>query len=344
MKKYFKYKWHSLNLNVDCTKCGNNIVLQEFEGFPECNECGNTNKISWSNILQDVDIEGMRRGDSSMKKMLGIIDASVTLEPAEKIHCYHCKATLEISEEEDLKNYSCSACKKSLIFKEFEEIKDIVFYKNGSESKSQEAAKMIAVRCVSCGAPLEVDPTKTNFNCKFCATENILPMSLRYKVVLDDIFVGERKSRFPKLLVFERDGKIVKQALNENGKASFADAELDRVLIEKMNDVGIYNIITNNFKYLPPDKVLNEMFSKSTNQEMIKMTGLRLQKSTAEIDDRIQEVNPKYKENKKKAEAHFEKREKKNKLKKLFGNTAFRFIAISIVIILIIILAYNKVL
>lgn len=190
MKKNYTYKWNSFNLNVPCTKCGNNIILQEFEGNPTCNECGNINKRDWPLVLREV-LSIFKFGDS---KRISMSSCKANWEPVEKINCYHCKSIIEITEESDLKNYSCSSCNQSLNFNEFEQLEDIVLYKCGAINSAQEAAKLIAVRCISCGAPLEVDSTKNNFHCQFCSTDNVLPMSLRYKVVLDDIFVGERIS------------------------------------------------------------------------------------------------------------------------------------------------------
>jgi hypothetical protein len=297
MHKYYTYQWHLLHLNTKCNKCGNNIPFQNNETFPTCNECGHANKISWTNIIKTADVEGMKRGGSFKKTMLGTIDATLSFELVEQIPCLHCKAPLTITQDTPLQDYSCESCHKKVEFSEYAEIEDLIFYKNGGE-QLQEGIKMIAVRCVSCGAPLEADPTKSAFNCKFCATDNILPMSLRYKVVLDDIYFGEKKKRYPKLLAFEKDGQIVKQSLRENGKASFADAELDQVLLNKKNDAGIYHMIVQEFNYLPSDKILNEIFFNSTNATIIKQAGTRLQKSQEDIASRISLISPKTPEKK----------------------------------------------
>lgn len=328
MKPYFTYQWTTIRLKTDCTKCGNNIVFQDFDRNPTCNECGNVNKMSWISVLKKADIIRMKNANAETMTMMGEVNANLLLEPVDNISCFHCKTTLEIPPDHDLKNFSCNSCKTSIPFAEFPELEDLVFYKSGGASEHVDAIKMIAVRCVSCGAPLEADPSKTNFNCKFCATDNVLPMSLRYKVVVDDMYVGEKISRFPKLLAFEKDGKIVKQALNENGKASFADAELDKVLLEKMNDVGVYNIITTNFKYLPPDAVLKEMFDTSTNQTIIGLVGTRLQKTKDEIAARIEEVAPQPKQKDKEAKVYYQK-----PIKKSFFKTPLFYIIVVVVII-----------
>jgi DNA-directed RNA polymerase subunit RPC12/RpoP len=284
----YKYKWSTLSVIVDCTKCGNNIVLQNFEGNPECNDCGNINKLSWDHIIREINILAMKKADSKHKTIMGGFNGKVLMDDADTIPCYHCKQSLALPEQEELDNYSCNNCSQKVDFKEYEGLDELVFYRAGSEIKDTAGVQMIAVRCVSCGAPLEADPTKNNFHCKFCSTENILPMSLRYKVVLDDLFVGLRNSKYLKLAAFETDGTRIEQTLRDNGKASFEDAELDCILIKNKNDIGIYKQIIDEFKYLPSDKILRELFSTSINATLINSVGQRLQKSEEEIDERIQ--------------------------------------------------------
>lgn len=298
MKKNYTYAWSSVNLNTNCSACGNNIVFQEFDGRPTCNECGNINEITWLTILKRVDVVVLAQGDQNKKRIMGDIDASILLKPIEKINCYHCKSALEIHEEDDIKSYACKSCNESLYFKEYKELSDMVFYKNAATISSQENVKLIAVRCVSCGAPLEVDSTKSNFHCQFCSTDNVLPMSLRYKVVLADMFVGARKSKFTKDLAFGQDENIIIQTLTENGKGSFTDDELYKILIGNINNLDIYNLVKNKHQYKPPSGkgIVNKIFNTSTNPAIIKMAGHRLDRSKAQIEKRINEVTPKLKE------------------------------------------------
>jgi len=294
-KKYYKYNWHLLHLHVECTKCGNSIVLQDFDGNPACADCGNINKTTWSQVIKQCDVTGMNKAGSQLKKLLGTITGSVNTEAVKNITCYHCNQILVFGDQEDLKNYSCSSCNQFLEFKEYDTIEDLVFYRQRSGKPETQPLQMIAVRCVSCGAPLEADPLKNQFHCKFCNTDNILPASLRHKVILDNIYVSERLHKTPKLLAFEQDGKTVRQALNENGKSSFADEELNKILLNNKNDVKVYNIITQNYKYLPPDRVLEEIYSTTANYEIVNLTGTRLQKAPHEITARMEEVAPQLK-------------------------------------------------
>jgi predicted RNA-binding Zn-ribbon protein involved in translation (DUF1610 family) len=332
----YKYKWNTFNMIVDCTKCGNNIVLQDFEGSPTCNECGNINKPDWETTIRKIDVVAMKRDNVTNHKMLGTINATTAVESIDQISCYHCNSVLELPEQGELKDYICNNCKQPVTFKEYEGLDELLFYKAGAKATAtQEAVKMIAVRCVSCGAPLEVDPAKNNFSCKFCSTENILPVSLRYKVVLADIFVGIRNSKYLKLAAFQQDGQIVQQTLRENGKESFANDELNTILLNSKNDVGVYNQITGEFKHLPPDSVLNELFNTSTNQTLIGLVGSRLQKSKEEIEARIDEIAPKQKE--KEAEVYYQQAPQK----KSFFKTPLFYIALVFIVVLLILLAYK---
>ena len=299
VKKYFDYKWYALHLNTECYKCGNNIVLQDFEGSPTCNECGSVDKMSWASVIKKANVASLQKGGGYQQKMMGTVNANASTELVEKITCYHCKAELKITETEDLNVYHCESCNNPVAFHEYEDVKGLLFYRNRSATMGMAPTQMIAVRCVSCGAPLEADPTKSTFHCKFCTTDNVLPASMRYKIVLDDIYITERRGKLPKLSMFEQDGKAIEQVLRENGKASFADKELDQLLLEKKDDAGVYHIVINEYKYLPPDKILREIFTTSQNPQIIQLAGNRLQIVQHEIDDRIQQVNPGYKKTKK---------------------------------------------
>jgi predicted RNA-binding Zn-ribbon protein involved in translation (DUF1610 family) len=299
LKRYkYHYNWNTFNLIVDCDKCGNNIVLQDLKGSPTCSDCGNVNKTGWDEVINRVDILGMKKGNSTQKTLLGSINARASLNPAKHINCYHCNQILQLPEQGSLDNYHCNHCNTPVEFYEDANQDELVFYKAGLHNQEPaQAVQMIAVRCVSCGAPLEVDPTKNNFTCKFCSTENILPPSLRYKVVLADTFVAIRNSKYLKLMAFEHNGQIVKQALRENGRESFENEELNKILLTNKNDAGVYNQITQEFKHLPPDLVLNELFNTSTNPSLVTQVGTRLQKTKAELDARLKVITPEKKQN-----------------------------------------------
>jgi predicted RNA-binding Zn-ribbon protein involved in translation (DUF1610 family) len=303
MKKLYSFKWFQFNLKNECSKCGNNIVFQDFEGKPTCNECGYEEKFDWPEVLKEIGITGVTAEKWGNSKIMGGFNASANAEPVEYIDCYHCNSHLLLPDNTDTKNFNCTSCNEPLSFYEYPEFKDLIFYKSGDNNNNNKdtGIKPIAVRCVSCGAPLEVDPTKNSFNCKFCSTDNILPTSMRYKVVLSDIFVADKKARYPKLLAFEKDGKIMEQVLRIDGKESIQDDTLDKLLLSEKNDISTYNLILKEYKYRPSDKILNELFSTSSNQTIIERSGTRLQKSQEEIDDRIQQINPGYKKAKKEA-------------------------------------------
>lgn len=293
--KFFRYKydWYQLNILVQCTKCGNHIVFQDAEGYPTCNECGNVHSLTWEHNIKEMDIIGMRRGGSDHKIMMGTIQGNVRVEKKDHINCYSCKHPIELPDQDEPIGISCKNCTSPLSFKIFDSMSELVFYKSGNSAKANaNSVQPIAVRCVSCGGPLEVDPTKNNFTCKFCSTENILPPSLRYKVSLDDVYVAIRNSKYLKLAAFETNGEIVEQALRENGKASFEDNELDEILLKNKNDISIYRQIIDEFTYLPSDKILKEIFSTSNSPTVIYSAGIRLQKSNEEINAQIDTFTP----------------------------------------------------
>lgn len=321
MKKLYSFKWFQFNLNVECTKCGNNIVFQDFKGNPSCNECGNENKYPWTEVMKEIGVMEVPSGKWGSRKLLGGFNASANVDTAEYIDCYHCKSHLLLPDDTDTKNFNCTSCNQTLSFYEYPEFKDLIFYRSAENDQSKDVGiKPIAVRCVSCGAPLEVDPTKNNFSCKFCSTDNILPMSMRYKVVLADMFVADKKARYPKLFAFEQDGKRIEQVLREDGKESFQDGTLDKILLEEKNDLNTYNMVLKEYKYRPSDKILNELFSSSTNQAIVEHTGTRLQKSPEEIARRIMEFNPNYKKAKKEAIKAAEKSDLKKQAEKSSRN------------------------
>lgn len=275
------------------SKCGNNIVYQDFEGNPSCNDCGNVNDESWLEIFKKIDLQYMKEGDHE-KRSVSDMDSTANMKMIESINCSHCNVPLKIEESDNLKKHHCGACSQEVDFKEYKGLTNILFYKTGGNENLKEPLKLIAVRCVSCGAPLEADPTKTSFNCKFCDTDNVIPASMRYKVVLQDTFIGEREYIYPKHLAFEEDPKRVILSLKQNGRSVFTDKELDGILLEHKNDHKIFKMIDTDFWYLPPDNVWNELFESSTDENIIMAAGGRLKKTEKEMDAKILAINPNY--------------------------------------------------
>lgn len=209
MANQYSYKWYSYHLLISCRKCGDKIIFQSTKDKVECKSCGNTEEYSWKDALSFMKVEEIKKKETGSLQLLGRMDAKSSYEPVKNIDCFHCKTAIVIHPDDDLNDFECKNCKKIL---EFEEISnELVFYSFKKVDAQSTPPAMVAVRCVSCGAPLEADPTKTNYDCKFCSTQNVLPPSLRYKVVINDSFIGVKKIFYPKELAFTgRPEEVIK--------------------------------------------------------------------------------------------------------------------------------------
>ncbi len=240
------------------------------------------------------------------------MDIKVNFSPAPHINCYHCKSNISIAPDSDLKNFDCNHCKKHL---EFEEVtNEIVFYSFKKGDLKNAVPAMVAVRCVSCAAPLEADPTKTNYHCKFCGTENILPPSMRYKVVVNDTFIGLKNRFYPKELAFTGYPEEVIKSLKQNGIKSFTEEELSSIVKKHLTHHQIYFEITANSGNVSKE-VEEEVYQVSKHQQQIKLIGNKLGKSQNEIQERLSLLNP----NNPKTTPKEEKEKKQGFFKKLFG-------------------------
>jgi ribosomal protein S27E len=287
------FKWSSYNLNIACEKCGDRIIFQNPGEKIICKSCGNKASYDWKHVLDYVKLEDIKKQDNGSKNLIGAIEARSKFDKVDHINCYHCKSTLDLAPEMALDNYSCTHCNKSLAFENIKGMHDLVFYLYKTDPNAIETPALVAVKCVSCGAPLEADPTKPNYHCKFCSTENILPLSLRFKVVVNDIYIGERRNFFPKELVFSKDPADVLKGLKKNGLSSLNDEELKQILKNHLANTAIYFEIIGNERTVPRE-IEEEVFLICSNPQHIKIIGHRLNKSIEEIDARIKQVNPGY--------------------------------------------------
>ncbi|MFN8282771.1 MAG: hypothetical protein U0U67_06120 [Chitinophagales bacterium] len=187
-----KYRWHQYNLNVICDKCQHPIPFQSFEGNPTCEECGTISDKTWLESVAFSNIEKVKQYQDGSTQLAGFMQLQMNYNFVENINCFYCHHALEIPENTALTTVTCQFCNKDISFAAFDnntELKNLVFYFH-KNVKSDPKGNSIAVRCASCGAPLEADATKNEYTCRFCTTLNIIPPSLRAKKVLDDVYVG----------------------------------------------------------------------------------------------------------------------------------------------------------
>ena len=187
-----EYNWYKYNLNVTCDKCNHPIPFQSFDGNPSCEECGNISDKTWLDAVEFSNIKKIKDYDDGSTNLQGFMSLEMNYNLIEKINCFHCHHTLDIPKDTDLKEVNCANCHQKISFSIIEnnvELKDLVFYFHENR-KSNPQGNIIAVRCASCGAPLQADATKNEYTCNFCSTLNIIPPALRAKKVLDDVYVG----------------------------------------------------------------------------------------------------------------------------------------------------------
>ncbi len=171
------------------------MVLQAPTGSPECESCGETSKHTWLDAMDFCRVEELVRGETGNKHLMGFMTATSNSEVVDDVQCQHCKKTIHPDIDiATVQDYRCEHCQEKITFQAIRSVDGLVFYRFfRGEKINGESTALIAVRCVSCGAPLQVDACETHYPCSFCEVENVLPPSLRQKKVLDDVFIGVRK-------------------------------------------------------------------------------------------------------------------------------------------------------
>lgn len=185
------YKWYKYNLNVVCDKCQHPIPFQSFEGNPSCEECGAVSNKTWTDAVIFSGVKKVKQYNDGSTTLGGFMQLQMNYEAVDNIACFNCHHTLENREDSLSNNIECSQCHQKIdwITIKEDDLKDLVFYFHKNK-KDNLKGNIIAVRCASCGAPLQADNTKNEYTCNFCSTLNIIPPALRAKKVLDDVYVG----------------------------------------------------------------------------------------------------------------------------------------------------------
>ena len=185
------YKWYRYNLNVICSTCNHPIPFQSFDGNPKCEECGTVSDKTWTEAVVFSNIIKVQQYDNGSTQLGGFMNLQMKYDLVPAINCFHCRQALEIRQQADLTSIDCTNCNHEISFVAVQEpeLKNLVFYFYKKE-KTEPQSNIIAVRCASCGAPLQTNNTQNEYTCNFCSTLNIIPAALRAKKVLDDVFVG----------------------------------------------------------------------------------------------------------------------------------------------------------
>jgi len=294
----YKYKWFKINMYVACLRCGNKLPMQSTQGSPTCDDCGEVAPQTWEDVCKTGELEDIRKGETGNKKIFGNMEISMNTDIAKTVSCNHCQAVLDLKIDPVESNAcECPACKKELLFEKLKAYDNILFYRFAKQKLNHEnKATTIAVRCAACGAPIETDPGKVNYNCNFCGVENILPVSLRQRRVLDDVFAGVQKKILSGDKMLEaKDPQLVFSSLNESSAGDFSDEILNALAIRFCDNGRIFNLIKDKMKLNFSDDALAKIWERSTAFNSINFVGKKLNKAEGEIKKRVQQLDPDYK-------------------------------------------------
>jgi DNA-directed RNA polymerase subunit RPC12/RpoP len=295
--KYYKYQWFNFNIILSCDKCGNKIPMQSMNGNPTCEDCGHVANYTWLDTMKRFNIGELRKNEPHKFMSIGTLNGNLTSGKVGEVGCYHCGTQVRLNDQTQLP-ISCTACSMDLNVTKLDEFSEMLFYREikNKTGKKNGGESMIAVRCAACGAPLKVDPTKEHYTCEHCNVDNVLPPSMHYKVVLNNLYAAVKYEIFPKQLAFETPNpEIVKKVLRAVPKEKFNAEEIDKLATKFPQDAGILNIILTEYKLTPSATALDQLWRESRNQQTIILTGPKLGKTLAEIDSRIREFQPDYK-------------------------------------------------
>lgn len=187
-----KNQWFKFHLNVICDKCQHTIPFQSIGGSPACEECGTLSESTWLEVLEFSKLQKIKQYKDGSTQLAGFMQLQMNYSAVDGVPCYHCHYTLNVFPSQEQHSQDCQQCHQSI---EFVSIKSIPAFSNlffyfHKNKKTDVSSATVAVRCASCGAPLQVDQSRDKYTCNFCNTLNIIPPSLRAKKVLDDIYIG----------------------------------------------------------------------------------------------------------------------------------------------------------
>lgn len=294
MAKYEHLNWFAISLHLECIRCKNKIPFKQLYSDPICQDCGHSTNKTWPDIISKIHLANMMIDGNTRKELDGETVLSIFLEKQEQFPCQHCKSVVNLNPDTDLNAYDCDKCKSSLEFYELPELKGLVFYDTGIKDHKEDSPKasIIAFNCVNCGAPLIADSSRSSLFCSFCGTSNTITKTT--KIPVSQMMVALRKEKHPRSMAFGNNGWLVTQALKEHG-SGFTAEEFNKILLKNKNELSIFHTINKVLGHHTPTNVLEELFSQSTNREIILQSGDRLNKSEKEIEKRLLQLQLKKK-------------------------------------------------
>ncbi len=292
------YRWYKFKMQVACLKCGTKIPMQSLDGKPHCQECGEICDTNWEGICDIAEIKDLRRGETSNKNVFASVQIALSTQAVDAIKCHHCQEKIILTEDViEQKSCDCPACKEKLNFESIKLHNDFAFYRYVNQKIDPAHQKsVIAVHCAACGGPLQQDPGKINYNCTFCGVENILPLSLRQRKVLDDIFAGvQKKTLSPKTILSTKNQQQIVECLKANKKENFDAGTLDGLMEKFPDNLQIYHLIVNDIKYVFPSATYEKLWETSKSTPFLNIIASKLNKSESEKRSKIkvQDKDPK---------------------------------------------------
>jgi predicted RNA-binding Zn-ribbon protein involved in translation (DUF1610 family) len=289
----YTYRWYRYTLNINCVRCNAPIPFQNVAASVVCPECGEKHNTTWEDLLEESDVLELKRGETGTRNIFSKINKSIRSAAAKEIICHHCQKPLDLTQNVIASaSVSCNHCNEPLNFTPLQCDPQMIVY---TEAKSPELPKghLIAVRCVSCGAPLQTDPAQTHFTCTFCETENILPPTLRQKKVVRDVYIGVMSDDYALQLLSTMSADEALLSLKANTLV-LSQKVIDKLFKRFPNSLDIYNHVIQTKKVPLTSNHHQSLWHGSEIIELISRAGKSLKKSKLEIDKQIKNHHPNY--------------------------------------------------
>lgn len=291
--EYYKLQWFNLSLLVACEKCGIKIPFQSTKGNPSCTNCGAIAKLTWEHIMKYCEIEALKKGEPLQSTIIGQVQATIAAQAVAEIHCFSCHKSVEWTESSQVAN-SCPHCGTGLEFFQWNSFKDLIFYVQ-TKIKRENPTNYIAVRCAACGAGVRTNPNDIHYHCESCGVDNVLPMALRAKTELNEVYVGVKQEVFPPALLDKTNSSDkARRVLHLHRRENFTDEQLVSALLRFPGNFTIFTMIKDGYRFEIPTQVYESLWQKSSHIEICRVSGKALGKPEDEISAKLKRLNPTY--------------------------------------------------